>query len=119
MGVNDVGNAWYASNWTDIAAAVITKYFDEVEIMYKAGARDFLFLTVPPIQYTPLQAANGATVQAQLGAAVTYFNGLLGAAASKFKAANAGSTVYVFDTTNAFMTAINSPTTYGAPNATW
>jgi phospholipase/lecithinase/hemolysin len=118
MGVNDVGNAWYASNWTSIASAVVTRYFQETQIMYNAGARNFLFLTVPPIQYTPLMVAEGTTTQSEVGTAITYFNGLLTAAAASFKFANSGSTVYVYDTTAPFMTAINNPTAYGSPDAT-
>ena len=118
MGVNDVGNAWYQSNWTAIAEAVVTRYFQEVTIMYDAGARNFLFLTVPPIQYTPLVVGEGSTTQTEEGDAVTYFNGLLTAAAASFKSAHSGSTVYVYNTTTPFMTAIDNPTAYGAPNAT-
>lgn len=118
FGVNDVGNAWYESNWTTIAEAVVTRYFQETQIMYNAGARNFLFLTVPPTQYTPLVVAEGTATQTQWGDAVTYFNGLLTAAAASFKSTNSGSTVYVYDTTTPFMTAIDNPTAYGAPNAT-
>lgn len=118
MGVNDVGNAWYESNWTTIAEAVVTRYFEEVQIMYDAGARNFLVMTVPPIQYTPLVVAEGTATQTEEGDGVTYFNGLLTAAAATFNSANSGSTVYVYDTTTPFMTAINDPTAYGAPNAT-
>jgi phospholipase/lecithinase/hemolysin len=118
IGVNDVGNAWGESNWTTIAAEVVTRYFQEVQIMYNAGARNFLFLTVPPIQYTPLVAAEGSATQTQEGAAVTHYNGLLTAAAASFKSANSGSTVYVYDTTTPFMTAIDNPTAYGAPDST-
>jgi phospholipase/lecithinase/hemolysin len=118
MGVNDVGNAWYASNWTTIASAVVTRYFQESTIMYNAGARNFLFLTVPPIQYTPLVVAEGTTTQGEVATAITYFNGLLNAAAASFKSAHSGSTVYVYVTTTPFMTAINNPTAYGSPDAT-
>ncbi len=86
--------------------------------MYNAGARDFLFLTVPPIQYTPLVLAEDSASQTSVGQAVVYYNSLLTAAVANFKSANAGVTAYVYDTTTPFMEAINNPTAYGAPDAT-
>ena len=54
----------------------------------------------------------------QEGAGVVYYNQLLTAAIATFKSANPGTSTWVFDTTTAFMTAINDPTAFGAPNAT-
>jgi phospholipase/lecithinase/hemolysin len=118
IGVNDVGNAWYLSNWSTLAETIIARYISQVQIMYNSGARNFLFLTVPPIQYTPLVVAEGSTTVSEEGAGVAYYNQLLVAAIATFKAANEGVTTYVYDTTVPFMQAIDDPTAYGAPNAT-
>lgn len=47
MGVNDVGNTYYESNVTDILDAVMVKYFEQLQILYDAGGRNFVLLSVP------------------------------------------------------------------------
>jgi len=47
MGVNDIGNSWWLENETQLLGEIIQDYFEQVEIMYKAGARNFAFLSVP------------------------------------------------------------------------
>ena len=47
IGVNDVGNTYYLSNVTDITTAVISRYFEQLQIIYNAGARNFVLLSVP------------------------------------------------------------------------
>lgn len=47
MGVNDVGNSWYKENVSALHSMIMQDYFEEVEILYNAGARNFAFLTVP------------------------------------------------------------------------
>lgn len=47
IGVNDVGNTYYLSNVTDVLNAVIAKYFDQLQIIYNAGTRNFVLLGVP------------------------------------------------------------------------
>ena len=117
MGVNDVGNGWYQSNWSTTLDAIMTQYINQTQTLYNSGARNFLFLTVPPIQLTPNVAAQGASVQAQEATAIAQYNNALTSKIAAFKAANAGVTTYVLNTTTSFMTAINNPTAYGAPNA--
>lgn len=47
MGVNDVGNSYYESNVTDILDAIMVVYFDQLQTIYNAGARNFVLLGVP------------------------------------------------------------------------
>jgi phospholipase/lecithinase/hemolysin len=116
IGVNDVGNAWGDSNWSTLAPEIISAYIGQVQILYNAGARNFLFLTVPPIQDTPLVLAESTSVQSQEGAAVVTYNNLLTSAIATFKSNNAGTTTYILQTSGPFLQAINNPTAYGAPN---
>ncbi|CZR50254.1 related to cellulose-binding GDSL lipase/acylhydrolase [Phialocephala subalpina] len=118
MGVNDVGNAWSNSSWPTLSQEIIDRYFSQMQILYNAGARNFLFLTVPPIQKTPLVLAESTAVQTQEGAAVVTYNQLLQVGVDAFKKNNTGITAYVYDTTTPFNTAIDNPTAYGAPDAT-
>jgi hypothetical protein len=47
MGVNDVGSSWYAENSTEINAAVVGAYFEQLQILYDAGIRQLVLLNVP------------------------------------------------------------------------
>jgi hypothetical protein len=47
MGVNDVGNSWWFSNYTDINTVVVDRYFEQLQILYDAGVRQFVLLNVP------------------------------------------------------------------------
>ena len=47
IGVNDVGNSWYQSNVTDIFNSIMVSYFGQMQILYNAGARKFVLLSVP------------------------------------------------------------------------
>ena len=53
IGVNDVGNTYWLSNVTDVTNAVISRYFEELQIIYNAGARNFVLLSVPREFPTP------------------------------------------------------------------
>lgn len=61
--------------------------------------------------------AEGNTTQVQEAAAVDAYNALLMAGVEAFKGNSSGVTTWVFDTAGPFNTAIESPKTYGAPNA--
>jgi phospholipase/lecithinase/hemolysin len=82
-----------------------------------AGARSFLFLTVPPIQYTPTVLASGAENAAAEGRAVAQYNAALTERVAAFAKANVGVKVAVVDTTEPFMRAIDDPKAYGAADA--
>lgn len=96
----------------------MTQYINQTQTLYNSGARNFLFLGVPPIQYTPtVQAAGTYSIDGE-AAAVSQYNAALSARVAAFAAANAGAKTWILNTTTPFMTAINNPTAYGAPNAT-
>ncbi|KAF6816540.1 fungal cellulose binding domain-containing protein [Colletotrichum sojae] len=118
MGVNDVGNAFWLSNREALLVQVLGRYFAQLQVLYDAGVRKFVLLSVPPTQKTPLMLANGADSNAQLAAAIKQYNDLIVSNLAAFKAKNAGVTSWIVDTTPAFDEAINNPTAYGAPDAT-
>lgn len=47
FGVNDIGNSYWLSNETEVINAIFDSYFAQAQLLYKAGARNFLFLTCP------------------------------------------------------------------------
>jgi phospholipase/lecithinase/hemolysin len=95
------------------------QYINQTQTLYDlAGARSFVFLTVPPIQYTPTVLSSGAENAAAEGKAVEQYSAALTKRVEAFKAANAGVKVTVVDTTKPFMEAINDPKKFGATDAT-
>lgn len=47
LGVNDVGNSWWLTGEDTTIGLILDDFFEQCQIMYDAGGRYFLFLTVP------------------------------------------------------------------------
>jgi len=47
IGVNDVGNSWWKADYDQIVEQIMASYFGQLQILYDAGARNFMLLTVP------------------------------------------------------------------------
>jgi phospholipase/lecithinase/hemolysin len=116
----DVGNSWYLANYpTTLLTSIMDQYINQTQTLYDlAGARSFLFLTVPPIQLSPTVLAQGAENVAAEGKAVAQYNEALTKRVEAFAKANVGVKVTVVDTTKPFMEAIEDPKAFGAENAT-
>lgn len=87
--------------------------------LYNAGARNFLFLTVPPINRAPLIVAQGSDVAAQMSTDIASYNAQLMQSVNNFQTnyANLGS-VTVFDTQPIFNTLLDNWQTFGFVNVT-
>lgn len=118
MGVNDVGNSYWVSNVNDLMAKVVAKYFEQLEIIYQAGARKFVLLSVPPITKTPLMLGQSQWARDTEDAVIATYNSLIQSNLSAFKAKHSDIIATVVDTAAPFNQAINNPTAYGAPDAT-
>ncbi|KAK3688966.1 putative cellulose-binding GDSL lipase/acylhydrolase [Podospora appendiculata] len=118
MGVNDVGNAWWQSDLTTLLNSIMDSYFGQLQIIYNAGARNFVLLTVPPIDKTPLMLAETAESRAGEASCIAQYNDLIATRLAAFQAKNSGVVARIVDTGVPFNAAINNPTAYGAPNAT-
>jgi phospholipase/lecithinase/hemolysin len=100
-------------------SSIMDQYINQTQTLHDlAGARSFVFLTVPPIQLSPMVLAQGSDTVTAEGKAVEQYNAALKARVEKFAKANAGVRVAVVDTTKPFMEAISNPKAYGAENAT-
>ncbi|KAF7363023.1 Carbohydrate esterase family 16 protein [Mycena venus] len=82
-----------------------------------AGARNFLFINVPPIDRSPLMLAEPAASQALEKTVIAGFNTKLAAQISSFKANNSGVTTWLWDSNAAFTTILNAPTQFGFVDA--
>jgi hypothetical protein len=47
IGVNDVGNSYWTANETVLLGKIMDRYFAQLQIVYDAGARNFVLLSVP------------------------------------------------------------------------
>jgi phospholipase/lecithinase/hemolysin len=140
MGINDIGGSYARPDLEMVLIEVMNSYFGQLQILYNAGIRNFMLLTVPrelfphlfllihhfrtltfhitAMQKTPLMIERGSEVVAQETAAVEKYNSLLATYLSRFLSSNTHSRAKLIHTRRPFDTAINNPTAYGAPNAT-
>ena len=61
-GINDVGNSYW-KNSTALNNGIFAVYRGLVDELYQAGARNFAFLNVPPVDRSPLAMANSVADQ--------------------------------------------------------
>jgi phospholipase/lecithinase/hemolysin len=113
IGINDVGNSWYLNNAT-LYDAIFATYAGLLDQVYEAGARNFLFLSVPPVNLSPLilnQADNGYASEYE-GRVIADWNARLANMTAKFKAKHAGVTTFVHDTNALFTKIIKDPKSF-------
>ncbi|KAJ3932786.1 MAG: hypothetical protein NXY57DRAFT_1070909, partial [Lentinula lateritia] len=125
IGINDLGNSYYLSdNRTSFDTTLLNAEFALVQKLVSSpllrplkrnnvGARNFLFLNVPPTDRSPLMLSQDAQAQAMLKANILDFNAQLIEFTNDFKASNAGVTTFLWDANAAFTTILDDPTAYG------
>ncbi|KAF8883275.1 hypothetical protein BD779DRAFT_1748045 [Infundibulicybe gibba] len=119
IGINDIGNSYYLSgDRSAFSDTLLNAEFALVQKLYNVGARNFLFVNVPPIDRSPLMLAQAASAQASEKTVITTFNSKLATKISAFKSANSGVQTWTWDSNAAFATILNSPKTYGFTDAT-
>ncbi|KAH9917447.1 uncharacterized protein B0H18DRAFT_37146 [Fomitopsis serialis] len=121
IGINDVGNSYAWTNVTSQPAfhtILMDRLFSQVEILYGAGARNFLFLTVPPTNRAPLLIEAGPTAVAQITGALADYNDQLIEYAELFEANHTGTSVRIFDSRPVFNTLLDNYPTFGYVNIT-
>ncbi|KAG8217936.1 carbohydrate esterase family 16 protein [Butyriboletus roseoflavus] len=121
IGINDIGNS---ASWTNITqfqfyGTLMDRLFSQVDDLYNAGARNFLFLTVPPTNRAPLMLEQGPQAAAQMGTDIANYNTRLTQSVRDFQAnyTDLGS-VTIFDTQPIFNTLLNEWQTFGFVNVT-
>ncbi|RDW76852.1 putative cellulose-binding GDSL lipase/acylhydrolase [Aspergillus mulundensis] len=103
-GVNDVGGSWYQPNPDALATEILRQLFEQIELIYDGGARNFALLTVPPTDRSPYitQGQNAEYTVTHLKAAIASWNTQFNEKASAFAAAHADAVVKVIDTQPVF-----------------
>ena len=80
--------------------------------LYSVGARNFLFLNVPAINYAPTTTAKGGAAVALEGLDIADFNGRLTAMAHHFAGTHVDATVFLFNTNAIFSAVLEYPATF-------
>ncbi|KAG9318919.1 carbohydrate esterase family 16 protein [Chiua virens] len=121
IGINDVGNS---VGWTNITqfqfyGTLMDRLFSQVDNLYDAGARNFLFLTVPPTNRAPLFLEQGPQAAAQMDTDIMNYNTQLTQSVRDFEQNHTDlGSVTVFDTQRIFNTLLDEWQTFGFVNVT-
>jgi len=121
IGINDLGSS---VDWTNITqfqfyGTLMDRLFSQVDVLYHAGARDFLFLTAPPFHRAPYYLEEGPQAVAQMGTDIANYNTQLTQSVRNFKANHTDlGSVTVFDTQPIFNTLLDEWRTFGFVNVT-
>ncbi|KAK5683616.1 hypothetical protein LTS10_005149 [Elasticomyces elasticus] len=109
FGINDIGNAYGSDNASAILAQDIAEYAGLMDVLYKSGARNFLFLNVPPVNRSPLTAAQGSASQTLEASTISAYNANITAMAANLSRTYTDATTFVFDTNRIFNQVLNDP----------
>lgn len=114
IGINDIGNSWYQSG--DRAAfsdTLLDAYFALVQKVYDVGARNFLFINVPPVDRSPYMVSQGSSTTAAEKVVLDGFNTKLAAKITAWKATVSGASTYLYDSNTRLGQILDNPTAYG------
>ena len=110
IGINDVGNSYGSLNSSvDLNGLIFAEYASLVEQLYSAGAKNFLFLNVPPVDRSPLTTAQGANASALEAKDIAYFNSQVSVLATNLTTTHKDATAFVFDTNALFTQVLDDP----------
>jgi phospholipase/lecithinase/hemolysin len=110
IGINDVGNSYGSLNSSvDLNGLIFAEYASLVEQLYSAGAKNFLFLNVPPVDRSPLTTAQGANASALEAKDIAYFNSQVSVLATNLTTTHKDATAFVFDTNTLFTQVLDDP----------
>jgi len=121
IGINDVGNSW---DWTNVTQhgfhiTLLNRYFGQVEDLFAKGARNFLFINVPPIDRAPLFIEQGKSNAALVKSSLADYNAQFAQRVSQFKSTHRGlGQVVLFDANKFFDTLLDNAPTFGFVNST-
>lgn len=124
VGINDIGATYTKGSASNavINQELVSEYTSLVEQLYTAGARDFVFITVPTIDRYPGTIARGATIAEQEKIDVVQWNQLLIKLAKSEKALHTDTNIWIYDAQALFAKILDNvasfPQTAGITNTT-
>ncbi|KAI0139143.1 carbohydrate esterase family 16 protein [Hypoxylon sp. NC0597] len=115
IGINDVGNS-YGSGPAS-SGPLYTKIFDVysslVNQLYTSGARNFVFINVPPVDRSPLTVGQGKASVEMEKAAIADWNKRVVDTAAALKSNHTDEVnVWVYDSNRSFGEVLDKPSTY-------
>jgi len=117
IGINDVGNSYYIGDEARRALneQIFAGYAQVVTQLYQAGARNFVFVNVPPVHRSPFTSSRGRGAQELEEKAILAFNDDVGVLAKdRVKSAMQGVNVWVLDAYALFGQVLDDPARYAA-----
>jgi phospholipase/lecithinase/hemolysin len=110
IGINDVGNTYWDKDKTKVNQ-MFKEYSALLEQVYATGARNFVFLGVPPLSRTPLSSGNaeGVTLEDK---AVRAWNSDLIKMSDSLRARHADVTSLIFSTMDVYNKVLDDPLSY-------
>jgi len=111
IGINDIGNS-YASQNATLLPTIFTELSGLVDQLYTSGARNFLFLNVPPVDYSPLTKSAGLSAQSLEAEAIAEWNNRLNSLSKSLTKKHNDATSFVFNTHKVFSRVIEHPCAY-------
>jgi len=114
IGINDVGNSYGdgVPASTTLNGLIFDVYSGLIQTLYNTGARNFLFLNVPPVNRSPLTKAEGAAAVAEEAADLIAFNADIANLASTLKETHTDTNVFTFDTNTLFNKVLDNPDSF-------
>ncbi|RPA97287.1 hypothetical protein L873DRAFT_1691405 [Choiromyces venosus 120613-1] len=118
LGVNDIGNSYRNGDYANFHETLMEEYFRIVEELYSSGARNFLFLNVPPIDRSPLTMGQGEQAVGLQREALGSYNCTLEERVRGFKRTHGDAYTKVFDASRVFTRILDRPAGFGIKNTT-
>ncbi|KAI2464652.1 carbohydrate esterase family 16 protein [Annulohypoxylon bovei var. microspora] len=115
IGINDIGNSY--GSGANSSSLLYTKIFDVysglVDQLYSSGARNFVFINVPPVDRSPLTVGQGQSSVDTEKAAITDWNQRVADTASALKTNHTDEVnVWVYDSNKSFGDVLDDPSTF-------
>jgi len=112
IGINDVGNSYQNANATSLRPHIFDVYSTVVDELYTSGARNFLFINVPPVNRSPGTTSQGANVSALEETAIATFNAEIKTLVSNLTSTHSDAAAFLFDANTLFSTVLDDPKTF-------
>jgi hypothetical protein len=111
-GINDVGNSWWLPTTSTLNAEIFSVYHGLVDELYYAGARNFAFINVPPVDRAPLSLANDANSQAMEKADIAAWNAALTNMTKALKFERSDVNIFTVDANSLFTKVLDNPASF-------
>ena len=118
IGINDVLNSWSLGNWDEFHKTLLDAYFALVDKLLAAGARNFLFVDVPPLERSPQIVAEGADSVEKVRLALASYNSKLFQRVTALGRRRKDVSAKLFSSSTVFTEVLNHATKYGFANST-